>query len=265
MSLATQQHALQAAVSAGASADGLLHAGPGLAVYQEAYRARLLAALRDNFTVLQRALGDEAFDALAMAYLQAHPSTRPSIRWFGDRLAAFMDGAWAEQLPHPAMADFARMDWALRAAFDAADAPVLRPADLQALAPGAWPGLRFALHPSVHLQPMRWAIEPAWRALREHEPGSGAPDPVLAAPEPLAHTLLVWRQGLDTRWRALPPVEAGLLQAVAGGETFEAVCGLAAETAGTGESAEQEGGAVQQVVRALQRWLSDGLLCPGPD
>jgi hypothetical protein len=34
-------------------------------VYLKAYRARLTAALRDNFPVLQRALGDDAFDVLA--------------------------------------------------------------------------------------------------------------------------------------------------------------------------------------------------------
>jgi len=250
MSLAIQQRALQAAVSAGASANGLLHAGAGLAVYQEAYRARLLAALRDNFTVLQRALGDEAFDALGTAYLQAHPSAQPSIRWFGHRLAEFMDGAWAGQLPHPAMADFARMDWALRAAFDAADAPLLRPADLQVLAPEAWPGLRFSLHPSAQLQPLRWAIEPAWRVLREAE---GDDDPDLDVPEPLDHTLLVWRQGLDTRWRALGDSEAGLLRAVATGESFESICSLAAQT---------EDDAASHVVKCLQRWLADALLSP---
>ena len=91
MSLAKQQQALQAAVSQGAEAAGLLQSAAGLDIYQDAYRARLLAALRDNFSVLQRALGDDEFDALGMAYLQDHPSTEPSIRWFGHRLAAYMD------------------------------------------------------------------------------------------------------------------------------------------------------------------------------
>ena len=210
MNLPDQQRALQAAVSASAPADGLLQARAGLAIYQDAYRARLLAALRDNFSVLQRALGDDEFDALGTAYLQAHPSTEPSIRWFGHRLADFIDSA---ELAHPAMGDFARMDWALRAAFDAADAPALQAADLQALAPDDWPGLTFRLHPSAQLLPLRWAIEPAWRVLRES--ADSGDDAELDAPEPLAHTLLVWRQGLDTRWRSLAPLEAALLQALA--------------------------------------------------
>ncbi|OYV00200.1 MAG: hypothetical protein CFE45_10025 [Burkholderiales bacterium PBB5] len=96
--------------------------------YQHAYQARLAGALRDNFEVLALAMGDEAFAALAQAYTEAHPSRQPSIRWFGHRLADFMarhveldDGL----VPHPAMVDLARLDWALRDAFDAADAPVL--------------------------------------------------------------------------------------------------------------------------------------------
>jgi hypothetical protein len=36
-------------------------------VYRIAYRARLRAALRDNFEVLPLVMGDDAFDALANA------------------------------------------------------------------------------------------------------------------------------------------------------------------------------------------------------
>ena len=244
--LAKQQQALQAAVCASAEANGLLQSPAGLAIYQDAYRARLLAALRDNFTVLQRALGDDEFDALGLAYLQAHPSTEPSIRWFGPRLAAFKD---ATEMCHPAMADLARMDWALRAAFDAADAPALQAAELQALAPADWPQLTFRLHPSAQLVPLQWAIEPAWRALREAEVAGEEAE--LDAPEPLAHTLLVWRQGLDTRWRSLNPLEAALLQGLAEGANFAAICDLAAQS---------HADAAQQVVGALQHWLSDDLL-----
>ena len=52
-------------------------------VYRQAYRARLRSALRDNHEVLFQVMGDEAFDALAEAYIAAHPSTFYSLRWFG--------------------------------------------------------------------------------------------------------------------------------------------------------------------------------------
>ena len=125
-------------------------------------------------------------------------------------------------------------------------------ADLQALAPDDWPGLTFRLHPSVQLLPLHWAIEPAWRVLREAEGDGESDEAELDAPEPLAHTLLVWRQGLDTRWRSLAPLEAALLRALAAGENFASICAVAAQS---------HEDAAQQVVAVLQQWLSDDMLC----
>ncbi len=254
--LRSQQQALQASISERSAVQPQLLQGPGrlgLSVYQEAYSSRLLAALRDNFTVLQRALGDADFDALGLAYIQARPSLLPSIRWFGSGLADFMANDFAAELTHPCMVDFARMDWALRAAFDSADAPVLRFEQLAALAAEDWPALVFRLHPSVHLLSLSWAIEPAWSALRAHEPESSEPDPDLPEPARLDHLLLVWRAELETQWRSLEPLEAQLLQAVARGEDFETICQLAAQTAGADQAAAT-------VVQALQGWLASGLL-----
>lgn len=145
--LAESQQRFQHAVLADAAAPGLFavetpELAGGFGLYRVAYRARLLAALRDNFPVLQRALGDEAFADLAHDYIDAHPSRFRSIRWFGDALVAFLD-ADPERLPHPALADVARMDWAMRGAFDAAGAPLLTLDDLAALVPEDWPQRRF--------------------------------------------------------------------------------------------------------------------------
>ncbi|MCV2353108.1 putative DNA-binding domain-containing protein [Paucibacter sp. B2R-40] len=255
--LKIQQQAMQEAVCARADPtepEALLQEpATGLAIYREAYSARLLAALRDNFTVLQRALGDADFDALGLAYIQARPSRQPSIRWFGADLAAFMADQYADQLTHPCMVEFARMDWALRAAFDSADAPVLRFEQVAATATEDWPALVFSLQPSVHLLAMNWAIEPAWSALRAHEPGSDEAGPVLSEPAALDHHLLVWREGLETYWRSLEPLEAQLLQALAAGQNFEAICQQAALTVGADQAAAA-------VVQALQGWLARGLL-----
>ena len=175
--LRAQQLAFAAATADGAEAGSLLAADPRggpprLGVYRHAYRARLTEALADNFEILARAMGDEAFAALADGYITAHPSSHPSIRWFGDRLAEFMGSAAAADgglVPHPAFVDLARMDWALRAAFDAADAPALGREALAGWAPPDFAALRLAPHPSMQLVRLQWAIEAAWRALREHD------------------------------------------------------------------------------------------------
>ena len=95
--------------------------------------------------MLAQALGGAAFAALAAACTAAQPPLQPSIRWLGHRLAAFMDRCVATDnslVPHPALADLARMDWALRAAFDAGNAPVLLRGSLVGLAADDWLSLR---------------------------------------------------------------------------------------------------------------------------
>ena len=270
--LRQQQQAFAAAVL-GQCSNALLQpsaqGGPAaVEVYRQAYPARLTGALRDNFEILALALGDAGFDALAAAYIQAQPSGQPSIRWFGHALVAFMVQRLAADdglVPHPALADLARMDWALRGAFDAADAPVIEHATLAAIAPDDWPTLVMQLHPSVQQVPLQWAVGPAWHALRtardladsrlidtpDHE---GAAEPELPAPEALHHRLLVWRKGQDTQWRSLADAEARLLQAVAEGASFAALCDQAECLV------EQPDLAVPLVVTALQQWLADGLI-----
>jgi hypothetical protein len=256
MSVAAQQQQLAAAIRDGADAAGLLAGdfATGLAVYRHAYRARLVEALADNYTVLARALGDEAFEALGHAYAAARPSRHPSIRWFGHELAGFMAEAGEGLVPHASLVDIARMDWALRAAFDAADSPALEAAALAALGPDDWAGLVLHLHPSVQRVPLVHAIEPAWRVLREWEPESGDDPPALPEPAPHAHVLLAWRQGLQTRWRSLEPLEAALLDAVAAGEPFAQLCERAAGQLGDADAA------APAVIGALQQWLAEGLL-----
>jgi hypothetical protein len=256
VSTVQQQRQLAAAIRDGAEPTGLLAGdfATGLAVYRHAYRARLVAALADNYTVLARALGDDAFDALGRAYVDAHPSRQPSIRWFGDRLADFMDAAGDDLVPHASLADFARMDWALRGAFDAAEAPPLDAATLAALSPDAWAGLVLHLQPSVRRVTLAHAIEPAWHVLREWEPESEPEQPELPEPVPHPHALLAWRQHGQTRWRSLEPLEATLLQAVAEGAPFALLCERAAAELGDAEAA------APAVIGALQRWLADGLL-----
>jgi hypothetical protein len=249
--LAQIQAALQQAVRHGGAAPaGLLRGGgPGLGVYQHAYGARLLEALADNYGVLALALGDEDFAALGRAYLQAHPPTEPSIRWFGHRLAEFMD-AWPA-LPHPALADLARLDWALRQAFDAAALPALTPEQLAATPPAQWGELPLRLQPHAQLLQLRWAVGPAWHALAEARDGGHEAE--LPPPVPLAHALLVHRRGLQPHWRSLDAEEA------------EALAAIQAEGLMLGDLLEQVGqAALPACVGWLQRWALDGLLLSRP-
>ena len=246
--LAAQQRQLKQAIVRGDDAPGAAVSGR-LHIYRQAYAARLVAALRDNFGALPQVLGDDAFDALARAYIEAYPSRKPSIRWFGDQLTAFM-ASRDDLVPHAAITDLARMEWALRAAFDAADANPIDVAALVAVAADAWPALVLVPLPSVQLLDMGWCVEPIWRALQGVAVGDELPE--LPEPEAFEHGLVVWRSGLATRWRSLAPPTSAWLRAAIDGAPFAALCTLAAEQVGASQAAPQ-------VAAALRGWVDDGL------
>jgi hypothetical protein len=217
-------------------------------VYRNAYRARLRAALRDNYEVLPRVMGDDAFDALADAYINAHPSRNYSLRWFGHQLGAFM-AAHDALLPHPALHDLALMEWALGSAFDAAQPPLLDPAELSALPGADWPDLRLALHPGVQVLALNWAVGPIWHALK-----AGQED--MPAPDALAHHQLIWRDGLKPQWKSLSGAELIFVQGLQAGHTFGQLCEALADAVGEEQAA-------QTAVTILTELLSSGALCRG--
>jgi len=230
-------------------------APPRLGIYRHAYRARLAGALRSNYPVLHRVLGDEDFGALAQAYLSAHPSRSPSIRWFGHALPAWIAArleADPQALPHPALADLVRMEWAIGTSFDAGDSTPLARESLARLEPARWPALRFAPHPTVRLVALQWAVEPLWRTLTDDA------DAATTAPEARPHHLLVWREGLETRWRTLPEDESAALAGCLGGLRFDELCARVAATAA-------EAGAAARMAAWLGAWVQAGLLVPAHD
>lgn len=252
--LATQQQQLAAAITkvgAGGTAtlEPLLRktpqgGAPRIDIYRIAFRARLAAALQENFPVLHRVLGDEAFRELADAFITACPSREPSIRWFGTELSGFLD-QHAELVPHPALIDLTRMEWALGMAFDAADASCIAVSDLLAVSPADWPALGFQPHPSVRLLSLVWAVEPLWSALSLDEHATTEP------PAALDHHLLIWRGTAQTQWRSVTPFEAKILAACMAGQPFAELCELA--------SAEVGAQAAVEVAGHLRVWVEAGL------
>lgn len=228
----------------------LNQAEPRIGIYRQAYRSRLVSALAANYPALQRALGDEAFEALALQFIDARPSRHPSIRWFGNALGEFLD-AHHDALPHPALRDLVELEWAVCKAFDAGDAAIATAADFSRIAPEAWAELMLQLHPSTSLLRLEWGIEPVWQSLLgDAEEGVEREVP---EPEALEHSTLVWRHELTPQWRSLDVLEATCLASAVEGKSFSAICETAAECV----PAEQ---AAASVVGLLQRWIADGIL-----
>lgn len=223
----------------------VLSAEQGLAIYHNAYRARLLEALRGDYPAVHGWLGDEEFDALALAYVDAHPSQHFSLRWLGAELAAFIDGHLIPAQAAP-LSELARLEWAFTLAFDASEGQPLSLAQMAELPAEAWPNLQVRLLPSVQWLVCRHNSLALWRACKEQDDFPGS------QPLAQAQTCLIWRDHLITRYRSLSADEAAALQGMAvQGWSFAELC---AELAHLGEQAPV------QAVSWLRQWLVDGLL-----
>lgn len=204
-----------------------------IAVYRNAYRARLAGALRLNYPAVAALLGVEAFADLANRYAEIHPPAHFSIRWHGQALPRLLE-------PGP-LTELAQMDWALGLAFDAADARAADETLLAAHPVSAWAEMAFALHPAVSVLAFEWAVEPQWDAIRD---GREIPEATLHR-----HALMAWRQGLETRWRIATAEEGAALRLLASLGTLQGVCDHMEDA--------------QRVGEWFARWIHDGLLVPG--
>jgi hypothetical protein len=171
--------------------DATLGACARLEIYADAYRLRLLEALETDFTALHAFLGDEAFEALGRAYIERHASAHFSLRHYGRRMAEFLRTT-PSYCENTLLGELAAFDWALTAAFDAADSPVVAVEEMAAVPADEWPRLSFAPHPSVIRLDLKWNAPAIWKAADGKQ--------ALPAPERAAHPIgwVVWRQNLQT-------------------------------------------------------------------
>jgi hypothetical protein len=232
--------------------DDLLGAVGRVGIYANMYFLRLQDALREAFPKLRAALGDEGFSGLCADYLEAHPSRHPSLRFLGDRLAAFLAGPGVARPRCPPLpvwaADLAALEWARYDLFDAADVPLLRLVDLQVMPPEAFATLPLHLAPGSRLLAVGHAVEQVWRTLHQQQQQPAD------IPARSGH-LLLWRQDTFVYHRRIDEREAALLNDVCSGTQFGPLCERIATEAPD---------PAQAAFRLLARWARDGLLAAPP-
>lgn len=218
-----------------------------LGVYADAYRLRLLEALQIDYPALHSLVGDETFDRLGRAYIDAHPSRHFSIRWFGQNLAAFLRHS-PPYCDFPVAAEMADFEWAMTLAFDAADATPLSLAAMAEIPPSAWADMRLLPQASVQRLNLEWNVPVFWKAIDAGETPDAPPS---RAPYPVGW--VVWRHELMTYFRSIEVDEAFALDALCAGQTFAQICEGLCEWIDPQHAAAHAAG-------MLKQWVSDGML-----
>jgi hypothetical protein len=215
-------------------------------VYRNAYVARLAEVLADDYEQVHAYLGDASFARLAKSYIAAHPSDRRSARDFGRHVPDFLktDPGFAA---HAEVAEIAALEKALADAFDGPEAEPLSLAALAEVAPDLWTTLVFTAHPTAHRLTFATNAADIWSALHDEN----APPPPRRLPEP--QDILVWRQDVTARLRAVGPEEAMMWNEAAAGTRFGVLCEMLATYGG-------EDGADFRAASYLKDWVDMGSL-----
>ncbi|MBP0579179.1 putative DNA-binding domain-containing protein [Labrys sp. LIt4] len=246
--LAAIQAAFQNAIAAGDDGilaeilDGAHETRSALVdIYREAYLLRLYEAVRRRNGILAAYLGDNAFETLAHAYIDAVPSRHTSLCQFCRDLPAFLERN-APYADRPVIADLARIAEALADAFDAPDhtalavsAPAIAMADAQA-------DFVVIPHPSVRRLSLLSNAATIWSELEGARPAPAE----MRYSEPQG--VIVWRRHATVHFRSLAPAEATLWDAACAGK-LSATPSPKSGTPGSGP-----------VATYLGAWAAEGLL-----
>jgi hypothetical protein len=244
MNLATLQNDFRAWLETGsdeAAARFAPNAQAGLLVYQNNYRASLMACLEESFPQTLAWIGDQAFRSVAATLVDA----RPPDSWSLDHYAVHFPVALTEALPDdPEVAELAMLEQALTDAFVGPDAMALSPDQLPHI---DWDGALLRLVPTARLLTHTTNAAAIWSALASAlEPPSAE---ALATPA----TVLVWRADYTSCFRSLDQIEGDLLRDMIEGVRFADICDRLVTALGEAEGIATAG-------QWLARWCADGLL-----
>jgi Putative DNA-binding domain len=230
-----------------------LTAADRLRVYGNAYYARLLECLREEFAVLAHALGQELFDEFATSYLQAYPSRSYTLNHLGANFPRYL----AETCPTEAdesgwtafIIDLATLERTYSEVFDGPGPENRKPLSAEALLavpPERWVDARLILTTEFRLIELRSPVHEYIRAVRRKE------DP--SPPSPAETLLAVHRRDYVVRRHPLTRPQYTLLDAIRSGATVGEAIERAADAAGPDADT-----ALADLWTWFRKWAAEGL------
>lgn len=186
-----------------------------LAIHRHHVTSSLARALAVTFPTIEALVGADFFVQAARRFVVQDPPTQPVLAEYGAGFAAFLAG-WAPARDLAYLADMARLDWALNAAFHSPRGDRLGAAELSAVPAGELAGRSLMLAPGTVLVRSAYPIDLIWHASQPGAPN----DPVDLGRG--AARLLVLRQADGAGFVTLEEGGAAFVEALAGGRTIEA-------------------------------------------
>lgn len=227
-----------------------------IAIYANAYYARLLECLGETFPVLKRTLGDEVFNGFAFGYLQHHPSRSYTLGHLGDRFPDYLEETRPDRDEHgvvgdtPGWPDFlidlARLEWVIVQVFDGPgieQMETLRAEDLKDIGPEQWLDARLTTVPCLELLAVRFPLNEYYSAAR-HEPEGVA----IPLPAPRDSYIAISRRDYIVRRHDLTHHQFRLLEALQQSQPLGDAIEFMMSLPGCDESVMAE---------ALQDWFRD--------
>lgn len=220
-----------------------------LAIYQQAYVARLLEVLRHEFSILHRALGERLFDQFAIEYLRNCPSESYTLAHLGNRFVEFLESTRPGEAtsPEESWADFiidlARLERTVNQVFDgpgSEDLTPLQAGELARLSPEEFEHARLTTNPSLNLIRTRFPINDFFSSLLRDERPS--------IPEPTTSYTAVSRIHYRTRRHPLSEPQYLLLHALQHGANVGEALEIAVRTSE---------GDLDAMARQVERWFAE--------
>ncbi len=203
---------------------GRVSARDRLAIYANAYYARLIECMGNSFPILKRTLGDESFNGFAFGYLHQYPSGSYTLSRLGTRFAVYLDEtrpdrSASEQRDETSatnwpdfLVDLATLEWTIDEVFDGPGVEgrqTLQTENLLAIDPERWGDVVLQTVPCLRLLKFRYPVSAYYTEMRQTEEGRDT-----LIPGPRETYLAVTRRGYVVRRHPLNRVQYDLLLAI---------------------------------------------------
>jgi len=218
-----------------------------LGAYYNAYRIRLIDILAVDYSAIEKHLGREEFENLALDYLKIFPSQHPSVRWFGAHFSEYLE-KHCERDDSEFLAELASFEWAQGLVFDADnETELFQLEDIAQVPPESWPTLTIEFKPALQWLDLYWNVCPYSVAI---DAGEASPEPHC---EEIPVRWLLWRKNRNPNWRSLEVHEAWAVEAAHQGANFAEICEGLCEWVSEDQVAMAAAG-------FLKQWIDDELV-----